>query len=140
MHADPATVPDPHSSSEGERLSCRVVLEESFKRVASMIALGVEGGAVLVIVIGAIEALVRVLQRFVAAPNAVISRKSIWVRFAVWLLLGLEFELAADVIRSAIAPTWTDIGQLAAIAAIRTFLNYFLEHDIEEYEHAEAHG
>jgi|SRR5580704_12999011 uncharacterized membrane protein len=116
------------------------MLEELFKRIAAMIALGVEGGAVLVIAIGATEALVRVLQRFVSAPNAVVSRKSIWVRFAVWLLLGLEFELAADVIRSAIAPTWAGIGQLAAIAAIRTFLNYFLERDIEEYEHVHAQG
>ena len=38
--------------------------------------------------------------------------------------------LAADIVRSAIAPTWNDIGQLAAIAAIRTFLNYFLERDL----------
>lgn len=42
-------------------------------------------------------------------------------------MLGLEFELAADVVRTAIAPSWTDIGQLAAIGAIRTFLNYLKE-------------
>lgn len=54
-----------------------------------------------------------------------------WVR--VWLLLGLEFELAADIVRSAISPSWTQIGQLAAIAIIRTFLNYFLEKDVERY-------
>jgi uncharacterized membrane protein len=47
-------------------------------------------------------------------------------RFGVWLLLSLEFELAADIIRSVVSPTWRDIGELAAIAAIRTFLNYFL--------------
>jgi uncharacterized membrane protein len=40
--------------------------------------------------------------------------------------------LGADVIRTAIAPTWTQIGQLGAIAAIRTFLNHFLEEDLEE--------
>ena len=33
---------------------------------------------------------------------------------------------------TAIAPTWEDIGRLAAIAAIRTFLNFFLERDIIE--------
>jgi uncharacterized membrane protein len=49
------------------------------------------------------------------------------------LILGLEYELAADVIRSAISPTWNEIGQLAAIAVIRTFLNYFLERDVEEF-------
>jgi uncharacterized membrane protein len=52
---------------------------------------------------------------------------------AVWLLLGLEFELAADIVRSVISPEWADIGQLGAIAAVRTFLNYFLEKDLEKY-------
>jgi uncharacterized membrane protein len=39
--------------------------------------------------------------------------------------------LAADVVRTVIAPTWMEIGQLAAIALIRTFLNFFLERDLE---------
>jgi len=39
--------------------------------------------------------------------------------------------LAADVVRTVIAPTWVEIGQLAAIAVIRTFLNFFLERDLE---------
>lgn len=57
----------------------------------------------------------------------------IWLRFGIWLLLGLEFELAADIVRTAIAPSWTEIGQLGAIALIRTFFNYFLERDVERY-------
>ena len=54
------------------------------------------------------------------------------MRFATWLMLGLELELAADIIRSVVAPTWQDIGKLAAIAAIRTLLNYFLGRDVAE--------
>ena len=65
-------------------------------------------------------------------------RKAIWRRFGVWLLLGLEFALAADIITSVISPTWQDIGELGAIAVIRTFLNYFLEHDLENAEAAAA--
>jgi len=42
-------------------------------------------------------------------------------------------RLAADVLRTAISPTWDDVGKLAAIAAIRTVLNFFLEKDIEKY-------
>jgi uncharacterized membrane protein len=53
------------------------------------------------------------------------------------LLLSLEFELATDVIRTAISPARQQIGQLAGIARIRTFLNYFLEKDIEKYAQAE---
>ena len=50
--------------------------------------------------------------------------------FAGWLVLSLEFLVAADILKSAISPTWNDIGQLAAIAAIRTLLNYSLAHDL----------
>ena len=65
-------------------------------------------------------------------------RKEVWLSFGVWLLLGLEFALAADIVRTAIAPTWTDIGQLAAIGLIRTFLNYFLEKDLDKAESKRA--
>ena len=48
-------------------------------------------------------------------------------------MLALEFALAADIVRTAIAPTWDDIGHLGAIALIRTILNYFLEKDMQEF-------
>ena len=113
-------------------------MEELFKSWAGMVALAIEAGAVLIIAIGAIEALARTAARLVSNAKGTIGRKEIWVRFAIWLLLGLEFELAADVVRSAISPTWTAIGQLGAIAAIRTVLNYFLERDISEFAAEQA--
>lgn len=51
---------------------------------------------------------------------------------ARYLALALEFQLAADVLETAILPEWTKIGQLAAIAAIRTALNYFLSKELGE--------
>jgi hypothetical protein len=42
------------------------------------------------------------------------------------------FQLAADIIETSIAPSWEDLGQLGAIAVIRTFLNFFLERDLAE--------
>jgi uncharacterized membrane protein len=53
----------------------------------------------------------------------------------MFLALGLEFLLAADILRTAVAPTWEEIGQLAAIAAIRTGLNFFLGREFIEGEH-----
>lgn len=50
------------------------------------------------------------------------------------LALALEFLLAADIVRTAVAPTWEEIGKLAAIAAIRTALNFFLEREITREE------
>ena len=54
-----------------------------------------------------------------------------------WLAVALEFELAADILRTAVAPTWNEIGQLAAIAALRTALNYFLGKEIDKEASAE---
>ena len=58
------------------------------------------------------------------------------VRFdlARYLALGLEFQLAADVVSTAIAPSWSAIGKLAAIAVIRTGLNYFLMREMKQEE------
>src|SRR5262245_43278526 len=106
-------------------------MEETFKELSAAVALWIEAAATLLIAFGALEALLVVFGRLRTGVRGALHRKEIWVRFGVWLLLGLEFELAADVIRSAISPTWADIGQLAAIAVIRTFLNYFLERDLE---------
>jgi uncharacterized membrane protein len=54
-----------------------------------------------------------------------------------WLWVALEFELAAEILRTAVAPTWNEIGQLAAIAALRTALNYFLGKEIVKEASAE---
>ena len=96
----------------------------------------VEGAAVLIVAFGAAEAFARLVWTVGARTATHGQRKEIWRRFGVWLLLGLEFELAADIIGSVISPTWHDVGELAAIAAIRTFLNYFLEKDLDRAEAA----
>jgi len=49
-----------------------------------------------------------------------------------FLALALEFQLAADVLGTAVSPSWTAVGKLAAIAVIRTALNYFLSREIKE--------
>lgn len=57
------------------------------------------------------------------------------IRFGTWLALALEFQLGADVLATTIAPTLEELGKLALIAVVRTFLNYFLGRELEtEYE------
>lgn len=53
------------------------------------------------------------------------------LRFGSWLVLALEFQLAADIVATTIAPSMEALGKLAAVAAIRTFLNYFLQKELE---------
>lgn len=108
-------------------------MTEVFEAIAEILALSVEAGAALLIAIGAIQALYRVGRLLLlGAGSEPLEKRAIWLGFAAWLLLGLEFELAADVIRSGISPTWSKLGQLAAVAAIRTFLSFFLARDIAE--------
>jgi uncharacterized membrane protein len=109
-------------------------MEELFKQIASGIALSVEVAAALVIAYGAATSVVDLLRP--ARDPLLDDKKRIWRRFGMWLILGLEFMLAADIVRTAISPTWNEIGQLGAIALIRTFLNFFLERDIEKYYEA----
>src|SRR5438093_1571683 len=107
-------------------------MADLFKVVAIRIALFVEAIAIVVIAIGAIQAVIGLIKPSADDPAQPFKRKKlVWLGFSVWLLLGLEFELAADIVRTAISPSWTEIGQLGAIAFIRTFLNYFLETDVD---------
>jgi uncharacterized membrane protein len=108
-------------------------MEAILREFASYVALAAELVCVLCVALGAVLTLGRVviaLTRGLAHDPA--TRRDLFVGFAGWIILALEFALGADIVRSAIAPTWDDIGQLAAIAAIRTVLNYFLERDIDE--------
>jgi uncharacterized membrane protein len=53
------------------------------------------------------------------------------LKFGLWLALALEFQLGADILSTAIAPTSDALIRLSVIAIIRTFLNYFLNKEIE---------
>jgi len=95
---------------------------------------------VLVVAFGAVQALTGVVVAILRKSADEIQGRQIWIRFATWILLALEFALAADLVRTAVAPTWDDIAKLAVIATIRTMLNYFLAKDIAEFEPVERSG
>lgn len=52
--------------------------------------------------------------------------------FGGWLALALEFQLASDIVKTTISPTFDNLIQLGAVAVIRTFLTYFLSREIRE--------
>ena len=100
------------------------------------IAQGLEFAAALMIGAGAVQTIVYALLNAVRARGAdgLRNARHIWMGFAIWLLLGVELTLAADIVHTALAPSWTSIGQLAAIAIIRTGLGRFLTHDIRDVQ------
>jgi uncharacterized membrane protein len=109
------------------------MIQDIFKEGTVYLAMGVEGAASFVIGLAAFQAVIRALSTFLGRPNGRGGEVRDHIRFDLgrWLALGLEFELAADILRTAVAPTWNEIGQLAAIAVLRTLLNIFLQREID---------
>ena len=87
--------------------------------------------ALVLIVVGAVEAFFRGLWTMLSSPDGH-HEGDAWLRLGRWLVAGLTFPLAADVLETAITTSWDEVARLAAIAAIRTFLNFFLERDLGE--------
>lgn len=107
-------------------------MEETFALLTRSAVFAIDAMAFLVIVFGSVEAFVAVLKTlFVSSPDGT-GRRDVWLRYGRWLVAGLTFQLAADIIETAITTEWDQVARLAAIAAVRTFLNYFLERDIAD--------
>ncbi len=70
----------------------------------------------------------------VARSNSSRTIQDLRIRFGSSLTVALELLLGADILATAIAPTWDEIGKLAAIATLRTALNYFLERELKNSE------
>src|SRR5689334_9678245 len=90
--------------------------------VAEGTRLGLETAGALSIVAGAVTTVVSIVRQ--ALNHHHVSFTAARFGLSRYLALALEFQLAADILETAIAPEWAKIGQLAAIAAIRTALNY----------------
>ena len=88
-------------------------------------------------------AVVQVLLRYVAtiySHSEKISKEEIRLQFGSSVAVALELLLGADVLATAVAPSWNDIGQLAAIAVIRTVLNFFLEKELKKMHNGKSNG
>ena len=120
-------------------LVVQVLPEQSLRDVVDVLVRLVEAAGALVIFVGAAFAAVRFV---VTGARTRSAEAFVPVRLGLgrFLELGLEFQLAGDVLRTAIAPSFREIGQLAAVAAIRTALNYFLGREIREEREQIEHG
>jgi uncharacterized membrane protein len=102
--------------------------------VAEHLVLAIHAMAMAAVAFGAVQAFLH-CARAMLDPSPRSHRFQLaYVQFARWLVVALTFQLAADIVETAFTPGWVEIGRLAAIAAIRTFLNYFLERDLEAVE------
>lgn len=99
----------------------------------------IDAMALVVIVVGTAEAFIGGLRAMLSSPNGH-ERRDVWLRYARWLVAGLTFQLAADIIETSITTNWEAVGRIAAVAAIRTFLNYFLDRDLEDVRRRQRAG
>jgi uncharacterized membrane protein len=107
---------------------------EFFEPLVMLLATVIEIGAAIIVGMGAVEAALHVIRQAAGHRMSHAAKEMIRLEFGKWLALALEFTLAADILRTAIAPTWEEIGQLAAIVILRTVLNYFLQREIDSAE------
>jgi uncharacterized membrane protein len=113
------------------------MLESWIREITFTTSLVVEGVAALIVAYAVGEAILRLvlsIPRHSGSSASNVShnvKEEIRLRLGRWLAVALELLLGADILRTAVAPTWSEIGQLAAIAAIRTALNFFLQREID---------
>jgi uncharacterized membrane protein len=98
--------------------------------IVRVVSLTLEFGAVLCILVGFVATLILLLKSGQKEFSPL--RNRLRLKFGGWLVLALEFQLASDIIKTTIAPTYENLIQLGAIAVIRTFLNYFLTKELNE--------
>lgn len=106
-----------------------VLPEDVLRDAVDLLVRLVEAAGATVIFIGAVLAVVQFLRVLPSrAPERFTAVRLTLGRF---LALGLEFQLASDILRTTIAPSFEELGKLAAVAAIRTALNFFLAREIK---------
>ncbi|MFN2461622.1 MAG: DUF1622 domain-containing protein [Candidatus Velthaea sp.] len=107
-------------------------MESLFRSTTVGLASYIEAGAALIIGYAAVEALVGTAALIVRRRIGEVAKDDVRLRLGRWLSVALEFELAADILRTAVTPTWNDLGKLAAIVVIRTAINFFLQQEIDK--------
>ena len=106
------------------------------QQVLDYIAIGIGSLAVLIIIYGVILGLIELVRVEWAS-----LRKGEWkaikferIRFDIGfhLLLGLEFLIAADIVRTVVRPSLDELAVLGGIVAIRTVISYFLGRELSQ--------
>lgn len=108
-------------------------IETALRLGANLVAWTIDLIMLGVIVLGSIRAMMAIVRCLSRGEGLAPGIREIWLHYAAWIVLALEFALAADLIDTVVAPSWEQIGQLGAIAGIRIALGYFLGRDLGEY-------
>ncbi|MGL5078516.1 MAG: DUF1622 domain-containing protein [Waterburya sp.] len=116
-----------------------LAIETELHHIANILKLIIEGIAIFIVAFSILKTIPKFLRSY-RRKDSEDFYHTIRLDLGLSLALALEFLLAADIVGTAITPTWESIGLLAAIAGIRTFLNYFLHKEVRELEAEKLHN
>lgn len=105
-------------------------VENTIINLVQWLKLMIETTGAVIIGIGVVIAVYGFIRALI--PPQMEDYNRIRLTLARYLALALEFQLGADILSTAVAPSWDQIGKLGAIAVIRTALNYFLTREMEQ--------
>jgi len=107
---------------------------ETIHNILQVVILTISGLGAAVVVWGVVEAVVAFVGlKFSSAREDPVSKsETIRQHLGAHLLLGLEIFIAADIISSAVSPSWEKVGMLVAIVGVRTILSYFLRMELKQ--------
>lgn len=105
-------------------------MEHAIHQSAEYVSLLVNVFAIIAVAFGSIKAFIGLARGWLTHATED-ELRPVWLSFGRWLVAGLTFQLASDIVETTLAPSWADVGMLGAIAVIRTFLNYFLDKDMD---------
>ena len=115
-------------------------MQPLLQEIAHFIALGIEAIAIAIIAAGSMEAVVGIIRTAFHSETSNRERRHVWLKFARWLIAGLTFQMAADIVNTSFEPTWDELGRLGAIALIRTFLSFFLDREVQDTRNLQRAG
>lgn len=117
-------------------MNATLTVENLVQNLVHWLRLAVEITGACAIGIGSAISLYRFARALLTQQET--DFNAIRLTLARYLALALEFQLGADILSTAVAPSWQEIGKLGAIAVIRTGLNFFLSKEMEEEKKASA--
>jgi len=109
-------------------------LHSNLSTIATLLKLILEAISIFCVAMGLVTALTKAFDNLFRTGRFIARPPSVRLKFGTWLAVALEFQLGADIVATTMDPTLQSLGELAILAAVRTFLNYFLAKELEEEE------
>ncbi len=120
------------TESDSQRLELIYFLENILQEFALFLKVILEFIAILIVAISFVITLRKLIRRKQKRFQS--AQQEIRLELGISLALSLEFLLAADIVSTAVSPSWDAIARLAAVTGIRTFLNFFLQREVRELQ------